>query len=231
MPHSKNALLARLDTQSVEQIRVHLRTAELRQGQVLAETHERVQQVYFPHAGIISCVVDLTDGSGIETGMIGNDGEYGAGQALDDKLSLNRVMIQVPGRTSMIDADRLREAAEALPAFRKLLVGYEQFFLAQVQQTAACNASHRVQTRMCRWLLRMYVLAGADLPLTQGFLSQMMGVRRASVSEVAGDLQKAGLISYSRGNVHIVDVAKVRERACECHDAVRSHYDAIFRAH
>jgi DNA-binding FadR family transcriptional regulator len=70
----------------------------------------------------------------------------------------------------------------------------------------------------------------ADLPLTQEFLSQMMGVRRTSVTEVAGDLQRAGLISYSRGNLHIVDVAKVRERACECHDAVRSHYDAIFRA-
>jgi CRP-like cAMP-binding protein len=84
MLHSENALLARLDAQSAEHIRVHLRTAELRQGQVLAETHQRIQQVYFPHAGIISCVVDLSDGSGIETGMIGNDGEYGAGEALDD---------------------------------------------------------------------------------------------------------------------------------------------------
>jgi CRP-like cAMP-binding protein len=231
MPHSNNALLARLDLQSAEHIRVHLGTAELRHGQILAETHQRVQQVYFPHCGIISSVVDLTDGSGIETGMIGNDGEYGAGQALDDKLSLNRVMIQVPGSASVINADRLREAADAVPAFRKLLVAYEQFFLAQVQQTAACNALHQVQTRMCRWLLRMYDLAGADLPLTQEFLGQMMGVRRTSVTEVAGELQRAGLISYSRGQLHIVDVDKVRERACECNGTVRSHYAAIFGAH
>lgn len=231
MPHSKNALLAQLDARSAEHIRVHLRTAELRRGQVLAGTHQRVQQVYFPHAGIISCVVDMTDGSGIESGMIGNDGEYGAGQALDNKLSLNKVMIQVPGSASVIDADRVREATDTAPAFRKLLVQYEQFFLAQVQQTAACNAVHQVQTRMCRWLLRMHDLAGANLPLTQEYLGHMMGVRRTSVTVVAGDLQRAGLISYSRGQLRIVDVDKVRKRACECHEVVRSHHEAIFGAH
>jgi hypothetical protein len=140
MPHSKNAFLARLDAQSAEHIRAHLKITDLQHGQVLAESHQRVQQVYFPHSGVISCVVDLKDGFSIETGMIGNDGQYGAGQALDDKLSLNRVMIQVPGAASIIDSDRLREAADAVPSFRKLLVGYEQFILGQVQQTACQSA-------------------------------------------------------------------------------------------
>src|SRR5881397_153113 len=109
MPQTKNTLLGRLDPQSAEQIHRHLKTIELRHGEVLANTHQRIQRVYFPHSGIISCVVDLKNGMGIETGMIGNDGQYGAGQALDDKLALNRVLIQVAGTASAIDADRLRE--------------------------------------------------------------------------------------------------------------------------
>jgi CRP-like cAMP-binding protein len=227
MPHSKNALLARLDKQSVDHIRVHLRVAELHHGDVLAETHEVVQQVYFPHSGIISCVVVLKDGSAIETGMIGHDGQYGAGPALDDKLSFNRVIIQVPGTASVIDADHLREAVVAIPSLRKIVMAYEEFFLAHVQQTAACNAVHDVQHRMCKWLLRMHDLVGADLPLTQEFVAQMMGVRRTSVTEVAGDMQRAGLISYVRGRLHIIDVDLVRAHACECHAAISSHYDLI----
>src|SRR5438552_18819854 len=100
--------------------------------------------------------------------------------------------------------------ADKLPAFRGLLVKYEQFFLSQVQQTAACNAVHTVHARTCKWLLRMHDLVGNDLELTQEFLAQMMGVRRTSVTQVAGDLQKEGMITYSRGRIHIVDLEQVR---------------------
>jgi CRP-like cAMP-binding protein len=130
----------------------------------------------------------------------------------------------------VISSDDIREAADELPVFRGLLVKYEQFFLAQVQQTAACNALHAVQARTCKWLLRMHALAGADLPLTQEFLAQMMGVRRTSVTEVAGELQKAGMISYSRGRIHIKDVDLIRQWACECDDDVRSHYRRVFQS-
>jgi len=159
--------------------------------------------------------------------MIGNDGAFGAAQALDDKVSLNKVTMQVAGSASAIDSDRLREVAERSKSFRTLLIEYELFMTAQVQQTAACNAVHDVQTRMCRWLLRMYELVGADMPLTQEFLSQMIGVRRTSVTEVAGEMQKSGMISYTRGRRHIIDIGLVRLNACECHDDVRSHYDRI----
>src|ERR1700712_306797 len=124
--------------------------------------------------------------------MIGNDGVFGAIQALDDKVSLNHVVIQVPGAASVISSDRLREVIDALPLMRGLLIKYEQFFLAQVQQTAACNALHNVQARTCKWLLRMHDLVGSDIPLTQEFFAQMMGVRRTSVTEVAGGHSKGG---------------------------------------
>ncbi|HKH00656.1 MAG TPA: Crp/Fnr family transcriptional regulator [Bradyrhizobium sp.] len=197
---------------------------------MLAETHQRIQTVYFPHSGIISCVVELLGGGAIETGMIGNDGEFGATQALDHKVSLNHVVMQIAGVASVISSDRIREIANDLPAFRGLLVKYEQFFLSQVQQTAACNAVHDVQARTCKWLLRMHDLVGVDLELTQEFLAQMMGVRRTSVTQVAGHLQKAGMITYSRGRIHIVDLEQVRAWACECDGDVRSHYRRIFQS-
>jgi CRP-like cAMP-binding protein len=124
----------------------------------------------------------------------------------------------------------LRQIVLAIPAFRELLIGYEQFFLAQVQQTAACNAQHDLRQRMCRWLLRMNELAGPQLPLTQEFMAQMLGVRRTSVSEIAAELQRAGLISYHRGHLRIEDIDKVRQDACECHDALRVSHDLIFEA-
>jgi CRP-like cAMP-binding protein len=230
MPHRQNFLLNRLEPAVLAQILPHLSLVDLQHGHVLAETHQRVERVYFPHSGIISCVVELLGGGAIETGMIGNDGEFGATQALDHKVSLNHVVMQIAGVASVISSDRIREIANELPSFRGLLVKYEQFFLAQVQQTAACNAVHDVQARTCKWLLRMHDLVGVDLPLTQEFLAQMMGVRRTSVTQVAGHLQKAGMITYSRGRIHIVDLDQVRAWACECEEDVRSHYRRMFQS-
>lgn len=169
MPHSRNRLLARLGVSDLGRFRPYLTVAELHHDQVLADSHQSVDKVYFPHEGIISCVVDLKNGEGIETGMIGADGAFGTMQALDDKVSLNRVVIQVPGTASIIEGGRLREATDAIPELRALLIKYEQFLLAQVQQTAACNAMHNIHMRTCRWLLQMHDLAGVDLPLPRNF--------------------------------------------------------------
>jgi CRP-like cAMP-binding protein len=227
MPHRSNLLLARVSPADMNTLRQELVVAPLAQGHVLAESHEEIKNVYFPHSGILSFVVELLDGEAIETGMVGRDGEFGAAQALDDKVSLNKVVIQVPGTASVLGAHRLKSLANSMPDFRALLIKYELFFASQAQQTSACNAVHDVQTRMCKWLLRMHELVGNDLPLTQDFLAQMMGVRRTSVTGVAIELQKAGMISYSRGHIHIEDIRRVRENACECHEALESHYEKI----
>ena len=111
--------------------------------------------------------------------------------------------------------------------FRSLLIRHEQVLFAQSQQSAACNASHKVEARMCRWLLHMRDLAGNDdLTLTQDFLAQMLSVRRPSVSKVANPLQKAGLIKYSRGNIQVLDAKGLQKRACECYGTVKAHYPA-----
>lgn len=230
MPQAANLLLGRLAPGTYARLAPHLSVVDLTSTEVLAEPYQQLQRVYFPHSGIIACVVELADGAAIETGMIGNDGEFGASQALDHRLSLHRVTVQIGGKASVIASDRLRALAGELADLKALLVRYEQFFLAQVQQTAACNAVHDIEARTCKWLSRMYDLAGPDLLLTQEFFAGMMGVRRTSVTTAAGALQSAGWISYSRGRLHIADIGQIRGRACECDEVIRSYYRRIFRA-
>ena len=124
-----------------------------------------------------------------------------------------------------MDANRLRIIADESKELRAIIIRHEQVLFAQSQQSAACNASHSVEARMCRWLLRMRDLAGSDdLTLTQEFLAQMIGVRRSSVSIIAGTLQKAGLIKYRRGKISILDVTGMRTGCCECYAVVKAHY-------
>lgn len=226
--HLQNQLLARLSPVMLAALEPDLTVIQLDRGHVINETHATVQKVFFPHGGIVSCVVELIGGGAIETGMIGKDGQFGAGAALDHKVSLNYAVMQVAGNATIIDSDRFRLLVHAHPALREVAVCYEQFFLAQVQQTAACNAAHDTQSRTCKWLLRMHKLVGDEIPLTQEFLAQMMGVGRSSVSPIAGQLQRDGLIRYSRGHIQILDIVRIREAACECDDAVNSNYDLIF---
>lgn len=228
MPHQSNLLLARLNTSHMNAIAPALSAVDLKHGQVLADSHQRIDRAYFPHSGILSMVVTLENGAGIETGMVGRDGVFGATEALDDKVSMNKVAVQVPGAGSVMDTNALRRLADDVPAFRTLIAKYELFSSTQAQQTAACNAAHDVNSKICKWLLRMHQLVGDDLPLTQEFLAQMMGVRRTSVSGVANALQKAGLISYKRGQIHITNINGVEAAACECHGALQSHFEKIF---
>ena len=228
MPHRKNRLLAMLTPGDLAPLRQHLRTVDMVHAHVLADSHQRIEIVHFPHSGVISFVVEMKDGRIVETGMTGRDGASGATQALDGKVSLNKIVVQVAGEASVIDADRLREAAAAIPAIRSLINRYDQFFTAQIQQSAACNASHEIKARMCRWLLRMRDLVDDDFLLTQEFLAQMLGVRRSSVSEVATALQEAGLIRYARGHIHIADADGLRQATCECYGEVRGHHQRIF---
>jgi CRP-like cAMP-binding protein len=228
MPHSNNRILSRASPVDLEDLRPQLRVLELKQGTVIAESRSRVSQVYFPHEGILSCVVELENGWSIESGMIGKDGVFGAAQALDDKLSLHKVVVQVPGIASVVSAGHVKAVAQSSPDFLSLLIKYEQFFLGQVQQTTACNAIHTVEQRMCKWLMRMYDLVGTELPLTQEFMAQMMGVQRTSVNGVAKQMQLDGLISYHRGKVSILDLDLVQRRACECHHTIRELYAAEF---
>lgn len=228
MSKSPNRLLASLPADAFSAISPHLKIVELKFGEVLAEAGSPIRQVYFPYSGVISLVVELEVGAMIETAMVGRDGVLNAASALDGKVSLNKGIVQSAGSAGTIEVNRFRRLANEFEPFRSLLMRHEQVLFAQSQQSAACNASHSVEARMCRWLLFMRDLAGNDdLMLTQEFLAQMLSVRRPSVSIVASPLQKAGLIKYSRGRMRLLDVKGLEKRACECYGTVKAHYQRL----
>jgi CRP-like cAMP-binding protein len=228
---TRNAILAQLSRPVQARLAPFLTSIAFEQGETIARSGQHVRKIVFPHNGILSCVVETIDGTGIEIRMIGRDGVFGAVQALHHMRSIYRVVVQVPCSASAIDSKHVKALVDSLPELGNLLVRYDYFGLAQVQQTAACNALHSVEQRVCRWLLRMHDLVGSELPITQEFLAQMMGVRRTSVTMAALSFQKDGLISYSRGKVRIVDLEGIKRRACECADTIRETYNDLFGDH
>lgn len=228
MAQSPNRILETLPQNIFSTLRPHLKVVDLAFGDLVAESGKTIKQVYFPHTGAISLVAEMEVGHLIETAMVGRDGVVNAMSALDGNLSLQKGLVQVAGTASVINPDVLRSIADEFRPLRSLLIRHEQVVLAQAQQSAGCNASHTVEARMCRWLLRIRDLTQSDeLWLTQEYLAQMLGVRRSSLSLVANAMQKAGLIRYRRGNIKIIDVEAMRSGACECYQKVRSHYEQM----
>ena len=226
--HSSNRLLASLPRDDFALLQPHLRTMELIRGTTLVEGGGLIDQIYFPDSGIISLVVRLEQGAMVEVAMVGSDGLFGAFSALDGAISLNTAVVQLSGSASALDRVHLRAAADASATFRALLMRHEQVIFAQALQSAACNASHSVQARLARWLLRARDLSGSDtLSFTQEFLAQMLGTQRNSVSIVANALQHANLIRYRRGEIEIVDPIGLMDSACECYATVKTYYDML----
>jgi CRP-like cAMP-binding protein len=230
-PRSPNQFLAALPAADYELMHPHLRTVELVHEAVLLRAGDPFAYVYFPHSGVISLVVSLAEGGMVEAAMVGRDSVFGASAALDGLIALNDAIVQQPGTATILDVAYLRAAAERSANLRTTLMRHEQMLLVQALQSAACNASHSVESRLSQWLLRMRDLSGNDTFLmTQEFLAQMLGVRRNAVSLVAHTLQQAGLIRYRRGHIEITNLDGLRESTCECYGAVKTQYDRLLNA-
>jgi CRP-like cAMP-binding protein len=226
VPRSGNHLLHTLPAAEFEALRPYLRSLELVREAVLLEAGSPLTHVVLPQTGIIAMMVRLSEGQTVEVAMIGRDSIAGASAALADGPALMDAVVVVPGTASVIEIADFREAANRSSAFRNLLARHEQALFAQAQQSAACNASHPVEARLSRLLLRARDLCdGERLPLTQELLAQMIGVRRNAVSIVAHALQQAGVISYSRGHIEITDIDGLRKTSCECYRAVKLQSD------
>jgi CRP-like cAMP-binding protein len=200
----------------------HLRVVRLPQETVLFKAGDTIKAIYFLHTGIVSLVVDLASGEMIETAIIGRDSLVGGSAAIDDDIALNRAVVQVSAVASVVDVGAFRGLAEQSHTFHATMARHRQFILAQAQQSAACNAAHTLEARLSRWLLRCHDLLGSDIPLTQEFLAEMLGVRRTSVTLVASTLQRAGFIQYRRGHIRVVDVEGLQESACECYETIKA---------
>ena len=227
---SQNGFLSALTADDFELLRPHLRSADLAQEFVLAAAGETLTRAYFPHLGVISLVVNLAKGDHVQVAMIGRDSVLGSFAALGDTTALNSAVVLVPGVASTIDVDRLRAASDQSPTLRALLVRHGLAVYAQIQQTAGCNASHPVESRLARCLLQTHDLScGRKFVLTQESMAQMIGARRNSVSLVASTLQQANFIHYSRGHIEITNLEGLTRTACECYGSVKAQYERLLR--
>jgi CRP-like cAMP-binding protein len=225
-----NGFLSSLPADDFELIRPSLRTVDLAPELVLVEVDETIDRAYLPHRGVISLVIKLARGEQVQIAMIGRDSIFGTFAALGDRTALNSAVVLVPGVASMIEVNRLRAAADQSATFRAALVRHGLAIYAQIQQTAGCNASHTVESRLARCLLQTHDLSGSDkLVLTQESMAQMIGARRNSVSLVANTLQQAKYIHYSRGHIEITNLDGLSKTSCECYGTVKAHYERLVR--
>jgi len=229
-PRSPNGFLSSLSADDFELIRPHLRTVDLVQDFVLVAVGEALSRAYMPHRGVISLVVDLARGEHVQIAMVGRHSIFGVLSALGDPVALNSAVVLVPGPASTVDIEQLRAAADQSATLRSVLMRHSLAVYAQMQQTAGCNASHTVESRLARCLLQTHDLSGGcKLLLTQEAMAQMIGARRNSVSLVASTLQQANFIHYSRGHIDITDIEGLRKTACECYASVKAQYDRLLR--
>jgi CRP-like cAMP-binding protein len=227
----KNRLLAALDPTDYALLRPHLSTACFAPGVILQEQEAPVVQVYFLMNGLVSLVSVMEDGHEIETAVVGRDGAVGAFVGLGRSNAFARAMVQIPATCAVITASHFRAAVSQNERIRDLMLRFRETLFGQVQRNAACNALHRLEDRLARWLLQALDLTDErELPLTQESLSKMLGVRRTSVTIIANRLQAEGLIRYRRGHIVVLNRAGLEDAACECYRAIRRRTDNVARA-
>jgi CRP-like cAMP-binding protein len=218
-PPPANHLLAALPADVLDRIAPTLQVVPLKLKEFLHKPDEPIRHVYFPGGGFISMVTILNDGSMVEVATIGREGMLGVSAVLNGDPSPAAAMVQGETDTCYrMPADVFRQEIDRGDVFHDLMARYSQALGGFIMQSTACNAVHSVEQRLARWLLMAHDRVGKnEFPLTQEFVAMMLGVSRPTVTVVAGTLQKAGLITYHRGHLTIVDREKLEAASCECY--------------
>jgi CRP-like cAMP-binding protein len=223
-----NRILSALPREDYERILPDRKRVPLKFRISLHEPGDKMPYVYFPDTGVISMLTVLADGDAVEIATVGNEGMTDLSVFLGLEESDSRLLIQVPGTAMRMGSDLFRAHVEQLPSLRALLGNYSVALLALVAQSAACNRMHPMGERCARWLLMTHDRVDAVVfPMTHQFLSEMLGVRRPSVSVAAEALQDAGLITYYRGKVTVLDRAGLEAASCECYRLIRERFDRL----
>lgn len=220
--------MAALPRDEYERLLPDLETVSMTLKQAIYRPNEPIEYVYFPNTGVISLLILMEDGSAVEVGTVGNEGMGGLPLFLGAERIPGLAISQVPGEAMRMKADVFKREVTPGSPLHYTLQRYTQTLFNQISQTAACNRLHSVEERCCRWLLMTHDRVGKnDFPLTQEFLSEMLGVRRASVSVVAATLQRAGFIRYSRGKITILDREGLESASCECYKIVKAEFERL----
>jgi CRP-like cAMP-binding protein len=226
-----NRLLALLDDDTLHALAPRLVPVALPLREDLYLEQAPMTHAWFPTDGVLSVLGSAAAQTDIEVGTIGSEGMLGVGVLLGAELSFGRVFVQVEGTGWRMAAADLRECVAAQPAFSRVLHRYANALLVQIAQGTACNRAHPVEQRCARWLLQTHDrVRGDHFDLTQEFLGQMLGERRATVNQVAGSLQQRGLIRYTRGRIQVTDREGLEAAACRCYGFVQAEYARMLSA-
>lgn len=223
-------LLAALADAERQRLSPFLKEVVLDFQQVLIEPYQEIKEIYFPYDAISSTIQDMSDGDSVETGLAGVEGFVGVQLWLHAANTPTRTLVQVPGKAHFMRAeDFVRHVRDTQSPLNILCARYAHAFLVMTSQTAACNRLHPINERLCRWLKLVHNRVRRDqFPLRQEFVAQMLGVHRPTVSTAASMLQQAGLISYSRGQMRILDPDGLRNGSCECLEIIENQFSKMF---
>ncbi|MEH1873261.1 Crp/Fnr family transcriptional regulator [Nostoc sp.] len=220
-----NKLLAALPASDYERVVPHLKLVPLPVGQILYQAGEPIAQVYFPDKAVVSIVTTMQDGSTVEAGLVSNEGMVGIPVILGDNTTTTTAFVQIAGAAMQINADVLRAEFNRSGAIQTVLLRYVQAVYSEMAQGSACNRLHTLEERLARWLLTVSDrLESEDFLLTQEFISQMLGVRRSGVTVAASTLSRAGMISYQRGHISILNREDLEATSCECYQLIQKEF-------
>ena len=224
----KNHLLAALGGLEWQRWQPLLEDVEMPLGQVLCEADKTLSHVYFPTTSIVSLLTVLENGSSAEIAVVGNDGLVGVALFMGGGSTPSRAVVQSAGHGFRLKAEDMKREFDRGGPVLHLLLRYTQALITQMSQTAVCNRHHSLDQQLCRWLLlSLDRLDGSELVMTQELIANMLGVRREGVTDGATKLQNAGLISYSRGHIRVLDRPGLEKRSCECYKVVKNEYDRL----
>ena len=223
-----NRLLAALPDADYARLLPYLTTVSLAQREPLWTPRAPIQAAYFPCTAMASISAFVENGEPVEVAAVGNEGVVGLPLFLGSDTSPSSALVQVPGEAIRMDAEVFRQESVQEGPLHRILQLYAQAYMTQMAQTTACTRLHRVDQRLARWLLTAQDRVGrGEFPMTHEFLAQILGVRRATITEVAGEFQETGLVRCRRGAVAILDRGGLRRAACDCYRVVRDEFDRL----
>ena len=228
---SQNRLLAALPAAERGRLIPHLELVALPLGQALYNPGMQMRHVYFPTSAILSLLCVMENGAAVEVGVVGNEGLAGVFLFMGGDSTCSRTVVQHAGYAFQLSGALLNREFFRAAALQALLLRYTQALLTQMSQTVACIRHHSLDQQLCRWLLQSVDRQPSnELKATQELIARMLGVRRESVTEAAGNLKRAALIRYRRGHITVLDRAGLQARACECYDVVKKEFDRLVPA-
>jgi len=228
MTPNQNHLLATLPAEIAERLFPHLELISMPLGEVLYESGGQLQHVYFPTTAIVSLHYLMESGASAEIAGVGNEGVLGISLFMGGNTTPSLATVQTAGCGYRLKGRLMVEEFNRAGPMMRLMLRYTQALMTQISQTAVCNRHHSIEQQLCRWLLlTLDRLPAQELTITQELIAGMLGVRREGITEAAGNLQRAGLISYRRGHITVIDRPGLESRACECYQVVKKEFHRL----